>query len=81
MKPACKKAKPVKELTERQKVILEIISENPFIAAKAVAEKVAAKTAVTDRTVMNDITRLKQMGILCRKGSKDSKWVIAEKEA
>ncbi|MBQ9883789.1 MAG: hypothetical protein IJM43_04960 [Bacteroidaceae bacterium] len=45
------------------------------------AEKVAAKTAITDRTVMNDITRLKQMGILSRKGSKDSKWVIAEKEA
>ncbi len=43
MKPACKKEKPVKELTERQKVILEIISENPFIAAKAVAEKVSCQ--------------------------------------
>ncbi|MBO7553044.1 MAG: hypothetical protein J6T82_03305 [Bacteroidaceae bacterium] len=80
MKASAKKNQ-VKELTERQKVILEIIAQNPFIAAKAVAEKVAAKTAVTDKTVMNDITRLKQMGILSRKGSKDSKWVIAEKEA
>ena len=80
MKASAKKNQ-VKELTERQKVILEIIAQNPFIAAKVVAEKVAAKTAVTDKTVMNDITRLKQMGILSRKGSKDSKWVIAEKEA
>lgn len=80
MKASAKKNQ-VKELTERQKVILEIIAQNPFIAAKVMAEKVAAKTAVTDKTVMNDITRLKQMGILSRKGSKDSKWVIAEKEA
>ena len=81
MKKNCKKGNLGKELTERQKVILEIIAQDPFTTAKAVAEKVAAKTAVTDRTVMNDITRLKKMGILTRKGDKEGKWIVSEQEA
>lgn len=81
MKQVPEKKNLGKELTERQKVILEIITQDPFTTAKAVAEKVAAKTAVTDKTVLNDIARLKKMGILTRKGCKEGKWTVTVEEA
>jgi predicted HTH transcriptional regulator len=70
----------VKELSERQLVILDLITKDPSISAKAISEKISEKTSekgITDRTIQNDIAKLKQMGILTRKGGrKDGYWII-----
>ena len=71
----------VKELSERQKIILDFIAENPTLTAKAISEKISEKTSekfdVTERTVENDLAKLKKLGILIREGSrKEGKWVI-----
>ena len=70
----------VKELSERQLVILDYIAKDPSISAKAISEKISEKTSekgITDRTIQSDIAKLKQMGILLRKGGrKDGYWII-----
>lgn len=52
------------------KAILEIISANPSLSARAfserMSEKVSEKTQVVDRTVERDIAKLKKMEILTR---------------
>lgn len=72
----------VKELSERQLVILDFIAKDPSISAKAISEKISEKTSekgITDRTIQSDIAKLKQMGILLRKGGrKDGYWIIKE---
>ena len=70
----------VKDLSERQEVILELINENPFISAKEISEKISEKTSgktITDRTVQTDIAKLKKMGYLIREGGrKEGRWTI-----
>lgn len=71
----------LKELTERQRFIVELISEDPSLSAKAISEKISEKasekTSVSDRTIENDIAQLKQRGILTREGGrKEGRWVI-----
>ena len=75
----------VKELTDRQQVILELLSLDPTMSAKAISEKISEKTSektsekftVTDRTIESDLAHLKKIGILVREGGrKDGKWVI-----
>ena len=70
----------VKELSERQKVILELVASDPSISAKAISDKISEKTSekgITDRTIQNDIAKLKKLGILTREGGrKEGKWVI-----
>ena len=62
-----------KELTDRQKVILEMIADDPSLTAKAMSEK----DSVNERTIERDIAKLKKTGILIRKGGrKDGEWVI-----
>ena len=52
----------LKELTDRQKVIVEMIIANPF---------------VNERTIERDIAKLKKLGVLTREGGrKEGKWVI-----
>ena len=79
----------VKELTERQMVIIEMISADPFLSAKTISEKISEKTSektsekftVSDRTIENDLAQLKKKGILAREGGrKEGKWVIINKE-
>lgn len=75
----------VKELTERQKIIIEMISADPFLSAKTISEKISEKTSekftVSDRTIENDLAQLKKKGILAREGGrKESKWVILNKK-
>ena len=75
----------VKELTDKQRVILELLSLDPTMSAKAISEKISEKTSektsekftVTDRTSESDLAHLKKIGILTREGGrKDGKWVI-----
>lgn len=79
----------VKELTERQKIIIEMISADPFLSAKTISEKISEKTSektsekftVSDRTIENDLAQLKKKGILAREGGrKEGKWVILNKK-
>ena len=37
--------KKIKELSERQRIILELIIANPFLSAKAISEKIPEKTS------------------------------------
>jgi ATP-dependent DNA helicase RecG len=58
-----------------------LIIADPFLSAKAISEKISGKTSekfnVTERTVENNLAKLKKLGILTRKGGrKEGKWVI-----
>jgi ATP-dependent DNA helicase RecG len=72
-------------LSERQKVILELINDNPFVSAKEISERISEKisektsekTSVTARTIESDISKLKKMGYLTREGGrKEGRWII-----
>ena len=66
-----------KELSDRQKVIIEMIIADPFLSAKAISEKISEKIGVTARTIESDLAQLKKLGILTREGGrKEGKWVI-----
>jgi ATP-dependent DNA helicase RecG len=69
-----------KDLSERQKVILELINDNPFVSAKEISEKISEKTSgktITERTIQTDIAKLKKMGYLTREGGrKEGRWII-----
>lgn len=63
----------VKELTERQQVILNLIKENPSLSANEMSQK----TGMTSRTIQRDLAFLHEKGILYREGGrKDGRWVI-----
>lgn len=63
----------VKELTDRQKVILEMVTENPFVTTTEMSQK----TGVVMRTIMRDINDLQEKGVIIRKGGrKDGEWII-----
>ena len=43
------------------------------------SEKMSEKTSITDRTIENDLAKLKKLGILTRKGGrKDGEWVLTD---
>ena len=68
----------LKELSEKQKVIIEMIIADPFLSAKAISEKISEKTSekigVTARTIENDLAQLKKLGILtCESGRKEDR--------
>ena len=74
-----------KEITERQRLILDIIASDNTLSAKSISEKISEKISemsgkpysVTDRTIESDIERLKASGILGRIGGrKDGHWEI-----
>ena len=63
----------VKELTDRQQVILELIKENPSLSASEMSQKIG----MVIRTIQRDLASLHEKGILTREGGrKDGKWVI-----
>ena len=77
------------KLTERQRVILEMITLNPFLSAKKISEKISEKTSekgsekgsekstITDRTIEKDLAQLKKKGILKRIGGrKKGQWIV-----
>ena len=54
-----------------------MVSLNSRISAKAISEKISEKTSITDRTIENDLAKLKKLGILTRKGGrKDGEWLL-----
>lgn len=64
--------------TERQKNIISLIRKSPTITAKKMSEILS----VTSRTIERDISSLKAMGILSRKGSdNDGKWILQPKNS
>ena len=66
----------IKELTDRQRVILESVSENPFVTTVEMSQK----ANVTIRTILRDIDILHEKGILAREGGrKNGRWVILVK--
>ena len=63
----------LRELSERQIVILEMIVRDPSLSAKAMSEK----NTNVERTIERDLAKLKKLGILTRKGGrKNGEWVI-----
>ena len=72
---------PVIELTERQRVILELISIDSTLSAKALSEKMSEKmsekSSVNERTIERDIAKLKKLDYLRRIGGrKDGHWEV-----
>lgn len=67
----------LKELSERQIVILEMIVRDPSLSANAMSEKMSEKNTSVERTIERDLAKLKKLGILTRKGGrKNGEWVI-----
>ena len=71
----------VKELSERQKIILDFITENPALTAKEMSERMSErmseKTGIVPRTIQRDLAELQAKGIISREGGrKEGKWVI-----
>ena len=66
----------LKELSEKQKVIVEMIIANPFLSAKTISEKMSEKMSekegTNERTIERDLAKLKKLGILtCESGRKE----------
>lgn len=62
-----------KELSERQKLILEMVDEDAFVTIS----EMSLKTGVATRTIIRDIEELQSKGILIRVGGrKEGHWVI-----
>lgn len=71
----------VKELSERQKIILDFITENPALTAKEMSERMSEKTGIVPRTIQRDLAELQTKGIITREGGrKEGKWVIINKK-
>jgi len=69
------------DLTERQRVILELVSADPTLSAKALSEKMSEKmsekSSVNERTIERDIAKLKKLDYLRRIGGrKDGHWEV-----
>ena len=70
----------VKDLSERQKIILDFIAENPTLTAKEMSEKMSEKTGIVPRTIQRDLADLQTKGMIVREGGrKEGKWVIKVK--
>ncbi len=62
-----------KELTERQRIILELINNDKFVTIP----QMSLKTNVTTRTIERDLEELTKKGIISREGGrKDGVWEI-----
>lgn len=64
----------LKELSEKQKVIIEMIIADPFLSSKAISEKISEKEGTNERTIERDLAKLKKLGILtCESGRKEDR--------
>lgn len=73
---ACFKSPLYKSLSDRQKTIIKIVQENPYITQKEMAEK----TNVSRQTISKDILHLFNLKIIYRDGSrKKGVWIISSK--
>ena len=70
-----------KKISERQRVIIEMIATDPFLSAKTISEKISEKESINERTIERDLAKLKKIGVLAREGGrKDGRWVILNKK-
>ena len=64
-----------KELSDRQRIILKMISDNPDVTIGEMSQKIDVAT----RTIIRDISSLVDSGLLKREGGrKEGRWVIVE---
>ena len=62
-----------KELTERQKIIVNLIKENERITIDDMTEKIK----VSEKTIRRELSNLYEKGILIREGGrKDGRWIV-----
>ena len=67
----------VKELTERQKLILDMIRLDGSLSARALSDSLSGKEKVSKRTVQRDLDAMKKMGVLLRSGGRQNgEWII-----
>lgn len=57
-------------MSERQKIILDFIAENPALTAKEMSEKMSEKDGVNERTIERDLAKLKKLCVLSREGGR-----------
>ena len=63
----------IKELTERQEVILDLIKQDETITSSILTQKIG----ISQRTLMRELAALHEKGFLTREGGrKDGRWVI-----
>ena len=64
------------QLTDRQKKMVNLIKENPFISA----QEMSVVLSVVHRTIQRDLAAMQKMGILIREGNTSAgHWVIVKK--
>ncbi len=62
-----------KELSERQRIILEMITDDSFVTIS----EMSLKTEVATRTIIRDLDELQAIGVIAREGGrKEGHWVI-----
>lgn len=63
----------VKEISDRQKIILSVIAAFPTISTKELAQK----TSLAYRTLQRELSELQKLGALTREGGrKEGRWVV-----
>ena len=61
------------QLSDKQKMICELIANNPSISAK----QMSVVLSVTQRTVERDLAAMQKMGVLVREGNTSAgRWVL-----
>ena len=66
------------QLSERQRVILQLIEDDAFVTTNEMSQK----TGVTTRTIKRDLEYLQEQRILIREGGrKEGRWVILNKQS
>lgn len=64
------------QLTDRQRKIVNLIKENPFISA----QEMSVVLSVVHRTVQRDLSAMQKLGILIREGNTSAgHWVVIQK--
>ena len=53
----------VKELSERQKIILDFISKNPALTAKEMSERMSEKAGIVPRTIQRDLQNFRRKAL------------------
>ena len=66
---------PNDEISERQKLILNLLKND----GNMTAAKIAEECDVSEKTIKRDIAELKSLKLISRKGSTHGKWVVLDK--
>mgnify|MGYP002627316228 CR=1 FL=1 len=70
----------INELTERQLVILTLIMQDKFIAAKRMSVIMSEKELIHERTIQRELAILKELGVLSRIGGRNNGyWEVNKK--